>query len=245
MRKFLQFFWSLPKGKQIAFSVMAIHLMVLLGLMSHHLFTSRLRPPRPMVIKTISPLPVNVEKKIASREMPKERVEKKQTSEKKSAAPPPKKEKPSSPKLTLKPKATVEPKVEETLLKEIAESFQAISSEPKKTARPVLNIPTRAASKPSEEVPEESVQDVSYEEFLIAFLQNALDLPEFGEVRAKLEIDAFGKLIECQILEAKSAKNAQFLKNRLPELAFPCLNDFGILNGKQTFTITFRNVEIR
>lgn len=83
----------------------------------------------------------------------------------------------------------------------------------------------------------------SYGEFLIAYLQSALDLPEYGDVRLKLEIDRFGRLIDCQILEAKSQENSTFLKNALPTLTFPCLNDFDIIETSQTFTITFRNVE--
>jgi hypothetical protein len=85
----------------------------------------------------------------------------------------------------------------------------------------------------------------TYGEFLIAYLQSSLDLPEYGEVRAKIEIDRFGKLLHCEILEAKSTKNAEFLKNQLPDLTFPCLNDFDIMDFSQTFTITFRNVETR
>lgn len=126
--------------------------------------------------------------------------------------------------------------------KEIAESLDAISSKEAKT-RPALSLPAKIQSK-AQLVSEDFAIDPTYGEFLVAFLQNALDLPEYGEVKAKIEINCFGRLIDCQILEAKSVKNAQFLKNRLPDLAFPCLNDFGILDTKQTFTITFRNVEI-
>jgi hypothetical protein len=127
-------------------------------------------------------------------------------------------------------------------LSEVAKSLETFGSDTKKKVPSTLTVPKKiepAARK------EEIVDDVRYEELLIAFLQESLDLPEFGHVRLKLEIDGFGLLIDCQILEAKSAKNAEFLKNRLPELTFPCLNDFGNLSSTQTFNITFRNVETR
>ncbi len=88
-------------------------------------------------------------------------------------------------------------------------------------------------------------EELTYGAFLVGYLQNTLDLPERGDVKLKMEIDRFGRLIDCEVLETRSEKNAEFLKNRLPELSFPCLNDFDILETAQTFTITFRNVEDR
>ena len=112
--------------------------------------------------------------------------------------------------------------------------------EPKSVRRPELPLPAKIERKA------EVVQvndDPTYGEYLIAYLQNALDLPEYGEVKAQLEIDRFGRLVDCQIVYTKSGKNAEFLKNQLPELTFPCLNDFGILDSTHIFTITFRNAE--
>ncbi len=92
-------------------------------------------------------------------------------------------------------------------------------------------------------MPQEDPLLPSYEEYLVAYLQGALDLPERGDVKLRIEIDRFGRLSECEVLDSRNSKNAEFLKNRLPELTFPCFNDFGITDLTQTFTITFRNVE--
>lgn len=121
-------------------------------------------------------------------------------------------------------------------MKEIASRFDGLRSEAKHS-RPLLPLPTLSTPAPVVDSPP------TYGEFLIAYLQNSLDLPEYGEVRVRLEIDRFGSLIHCEILETQSVKNGEFLKNQLPTLSFPCLNDFDIFETSQTFTIAFRNVE--
>ena len=62
---------------------------------------------------------------------------------------------------------------------------------------------------------------------------------------AKIEIDATGAVTECDILDARSRKNAEFLKKRLRELVFPCFNEFGLTDNHLNFTVTFNNVENR
>lgn len=231
MKKLLKVYQNFTRGKQIAVGVVFVHFTLLFMLSCHHLIISRLKPPRPMIVKTISPvaptLPVKekpVSAPVSAQILPKKTI----------AAPKPS-EKPA-PKIAL-PKPT---KKVENPLSEIAKSLESFGSDTKKKTPIPLAVPKKVAPPPKEE---EVVDDVRYEELLIAFLQESLDLPEFGHVRLKLEIDHFGRLIDCQIVEAKSAKNAEFLKNRLPELAFPCLNDFGKISSTQTFNITFRNVE--
>jgi hypothetical protein len=71
--------------------------------------------------------------------------------------------------------------------------------------------------------------------------QDLLDLPEFGEVKARLTIDASGALIACAVTSAKSEKNKQFLQTRLPELAYAPLADFGISAPSMEFHVVFRN----
>ncbi|MBX7067078.1 MAG: hypothetical protein K1X28_07595 [Parachlamydiales bacterium] len=242
MKKFIQIFFLLSRGKQIAVSVALAHLLVLFSLTCHHLATRRWRTPRPMVIKTISPL-APVEKKIITGvEKPKST----QTAsvEKKAAAPvTAKKEKAPAGKIVATGKGKNKPlpppkqKVEENVLKEISESFAALSSEPKKPTRSALNIPVKSAAKmPEPEI--ETGDDATYDEYLIAFLQSALDLPEFGDVKMEIEIDSSGKIVESRILESKSSKNAKFLKDELATLNFPIPFD---VEKKHKFTIVFRN----
>ena len=144
---------------------------------------------------------------------------------------------PTPQKVVQRPSPKPDPK-KARIQKEVAELKAAMKAEPQKK-KPELQLPQ--IIQPKQAPP--AVADPNYGEYLIAYLQNALDLPEYGDVKAKIEIDRFGQLVKCEILEAKNKKNAEFLKNRLPDLAFPCLNEFGIFDTTQSFTITFRNVE--
>jgi hypothetical protein len=74
-------------------------------------------------------------------------------------------------------------------------------------------------------------------------LQEQLQLPELGEVIARLILQPPGILSEIEIIDTKSKANAEFLKKRLPLLELPCFNDYGIKDKTLEFTITFRNVE--
>ncbi len=151
----------------------------------------------------------------------------------------PKQTKPSAPSPSKK---STKPAPTPALAKKAAPK-QTSAPAPKKKAE--LIIPSRIETKPVPVVVEKTPTAPSYSEYLIGYLQNALDLPEFGEVRLKLEIDRFGHLLDCQVLESKSVKNGEFVKNKLKELEFACLNEFNIFESTHVFTITFRNVETR
>lgn len=128
------------------------------------------------------------------------------------------------------------------LLQEMAENLEILSSSTEiQTPRRKLNLPSSIPKRIS--VDDEIQLDPSYGAALGAYLQEALDLPEYGEVKVKLTIDAAGTLLTMEILETRNKKNSEFLKKRLPELSFPCFNDFGILDTVHNFTITFTNVE--
>jgi hypothetical protein len=217
-------FLALARGKQIALSVSLIHICILFALLIHHVASSRLRPVRPIVVRTLS------QPSIATS------VPKKSTPV--AAAAPTKKSAIAKPKAKPIAKKSAPAHKEKQRVQEIAESLETIRAETK-TSRTALSIPSKIQPK-AEIAPSKLDADPTYGEYLVAFLQNALDLPEYGEVEAKIEIDRYGHLVDCQILHAQSHKNADFLKNRLPDLAFPCLN-----GESHVFTITFRNVEMR
>ena len=217
--KFYQTFLLLSRGKKIGAAVCLVHILVILTLGGHHLFTKKTGAPRAIAVRTV------------------EVQTKREEGPTKAAAATPVKPKPVA-ATPVKPK----PKAAAPAVKKEPKASNAIveKREPKSVRRPELPLPAKIERKA------EVVQvndDPTYGEYLIAYLQNALDLPEYGEVKAQLEIDRFGRLVDCQIVYTKSGKNAEFLKNQLPELTFPCLNDFGILDSTHIFTITFRNAE--
>jgi len=254
IRKLLEKFLILTRARQIAVVVFALHFLTVFCLMVHHLATYKSPPKRPIAVRTRpftpqiassppikqSPPPTSTSKKNLPPKQP----------PKPASKPTPKpdvaKSKPLPQIKTTPPVAkTKEIPESQSVLQEIAESFDAIAAkEETPSSKTTLAIPSRVQRK-AEVAQEASTMDASYSEELIAFLQNALDLPEFGEVKVRLEIDRFGALRNCSILDSKSRKNAEFLKNRLPELTFPSFNDFSIVDITQSFTITFRNVENR
>ncbi len=222
-----QRFLVLSRSKQIAIAVCFIHFTAILGLFIHHLGNRR-QPSRPMVVKTFH---VNAEQNIKAEALPVVTKSIKKTAPVQSKLP--RKAKP-----VTKKKGITTPAKEKNLLKEIAGSLETLSSEPKKS-RPILTLPPQL--RPKAQI--ESKSDPSYGESLTAFLETALDLPEYGQVRAEIEIDQFGRLISCNILETRSLKNSEFLKTQLPNLIFPYFDDFGITDVSQTFTVVFRNVD--
>ncbi len=246
IQKLLQKFLILTRAKQIALVVFALHFLTIFGLMVHHLATYQALPKRPISVRTRPFLPST---QITASSPPQQTPAKPVASLK--PKPPPKQTPKATPKPTVKSKPAVQNKpipsiVKKTksdpdpILQEIADNLEAITAKNEiPQTKASLAIPSRVVKKA--EVVEESSMDATYNEELIAFLQNALDLPEYGEVRVRLEIDRFGYLRDCSILDSKSRKNAEFLKSRLPELAFPSFNDFSIVEITQTFTITFRN----
>lgn len=248
IQKLLQKFLILTRAKQIALIVFALHFLTIFALIVHHLATYKALPKRPISVRTRPFLPTT--QMTASAPIQQKTPAKPALSSKPKSPP----QQTPKPKPTVKSKPAVQnkptPSIVKTkqdpdpILQEIAESLESITAKNEIShTKAALAIPSRVEKKA--EVVEESSIDATYSEELIAFLQNALDLPEYGEVRVRLEIDRFGSLRDCSILDSKSRKNAEFLKNQLPELAYPSFNDFSMADLTQTFTITFRNVETR
>lgn len=227
MKNLLKKFYGFSRFKQIVVSVLAFHAVFTVSLLLHHLISSISKKPKALVVRTVKISPPPKQKKVVT--LPKKIVKKKPKSKKAIVK-------------AKKPKKATPTKKNDELLKELAQSFDVFKSEEKKMKHIELNLPSKIESK--EIVIENHVDQVSYGEFLITYLQNSLDLPEYGDVLAKLTIDQLGRLASFEIIHAKSKKNADFLKKEIHELAFPKLDEFGLKSSMQTFTITFRNIEI-
>lgn len=222
MKRLFNWFKTLSHIQQIAIWVCFTHISLGLALFIQDVTSKSFKPTRPMIVRVVppAPIPLNANHPSAPQSKPNKSPPKPT-----SPTPVPKKPiqnpTPSKPKTTPSPAATPHP---------------TPSPEPTPRPKPSLAIPSKIT--PKQEPLPKQINEPSTEEFLVAYLQSALELPEYGEVRAKIEIDTSGTLISCEILDAKSRKNSDFLKNRLPELVFPCLNH------SQSFTITFKNADI-
>ena len=125
-----------------------------------------------------------------------------------------------------------------------------VVAKPKKSASPKKVAPPKKVSPPQEKKPivkapvspaKEDPAILEYGGALIAFFQESLDLPEYGEVKMKIEIDPSGKIFKTDVLESESTGNEEFLKKRLPELVCPCFNSQKTEKNTFEFTIVFKN----
>ncbi|HEY4254861.1 MAG TPA: hypothetical protein VGM34_00760 [Chlamydiales bacterium] len=223
-------FLGLSRGKQIVWSVLSVHVLCVLMLTVSH-FVSYKKPKTSFTVHTVRLSPPAPQPVVAS-PSPVVAVKPKQTA--KPSAPP----KAAASKAIAAKKATtaspapkVAPKPSPALLEQIEQSLTTLTSTTVATPKAALTIPKLLAAPEAPSAPD----FFSATETVGAFLRESLELPEFGDVRATLWIDMDGHLIKMEILESKSAKNADFLKNRLPELQFPCLNK------STSMTVVFRN----
>ena len=265
MKRLWHLFLSLSRFHQIGCSVLAAHALIVIMLAIHHMTGRSLNPKKAIAIRTTFATAASPRKEPAvdPPESAKKDQEKKTANSrkqvsaqesavakkevKKSVSKPPA----TSPKngavlsgagKKTSPEIGKESAIDNEILHQIAESLGTLSASTKvsqqsnfKVSLPP-SIQIRAEAKSSFDRP-------GYGELVSAILQNSLDLPEFGQVIAKIEIAANGDVTQCEILETRSRKNAEFLKKRLQELAFPCFNEFGLLEPRLTFTITFHNAE--
>ena len=206
-------FFQYSRKKQVATSVWAIHFIVVLFLLIHHASIRSFKPSRPIAVRTIQP---------KSTPAPIQKT---------SAAP-------------VKKEARI------AKAKQIAPAPSKKSKPLDEITEALKGLETLGASKKNKiELPsliqmeQQSVEPPSYSEFLIAYLQKSLDLPEYGKVQIKLMINKDGTLLASEILSSENPKNSEFLKNRLPELTFPCFNDFNIDEKFLSFTVSFCNEE--
>lgn len=171
--------------------------------------------------------------------------------ETKQAVQPPQKETKKTTQPRVEPKTKKEEKkdhpvskIDSDLLQKIVEDLEAIASSTKISRQSNFTVPLPSSIEIRPEV-QTSFDRPKYGEIVSAILLHSLDLPEFGQVIVAVEIDANGSVTQCEILDARSRKNGEFLKKRLQELTFPCFNEFGLSENHLNFTITFNNVENR
>lgn len=107
------------------------------------------------------------------------------------------------------------------------------------THKPALTLPTLVIPKTLtvEAAPDDTTSDPTYAELLISYLQQTLELPEYGPVKMRLSFNAEGRLTHSEVIESKQHKNSEFLQQRLAELVFPSPPN----HESTILTITFRN----
>lgn len=201
--------------KRLAWGVAIGHALLLLFLITDHLLFSRAPPKKGIKIHTVQRVP--------EKALPSKPVAALSSSAKKtvSTAPP------------LPPKKT-------TTKSPPSKSTKKPSPAPTAQISTPLFVPEPIAIPSFQKAPE-TVAEVSYEEILSGYLQNTLELPELGSVTVELVLKRDGTLYSCQIVKTENPKNSEFLKKRLPELHFPCLNKSDAQEALLPVTIVFKN----
>lgn len=210
--------------RRIAAFVFMAHFLMVAALVFQYWLSHSAKPMHPMVVRTRQFQPEIVSAKQTSPA--------KQTSFSKAPSNP----KPSTAK---KPASVTKPATKSAAKKTTAPESCTVAKESKRASLYVPEIhEVSVSSEPAD-------SHSSYASYLVSYLQGSLELPEYGTVRVKLTIDRYGRLMECDILDTQSQKNGTFLKEKIQDLTLPVFSDFGIMDLTQTFTISFRNVEIR
>jgi outer membrane biosynthesis protein TonB len=236
-------------SRQIAFAIFSLHVLVVLVLVGDHWIKRRESKVHRIAIKTVllqspesKPTPLSSTRPSSSTPR-KPQAPSTPTAAVSAPKPPvvaPSKKKKAQTftrsKSEKDPIAPAENTPPSDLFEEISRSLDSIASsleaKPKKTSIEIPSFSPNVA--PSlRTIPGQP----SAAEQIASLLEAALELPEFGAVKVRIEIDRGGSLKELEVLESQSSKNAAFLKKRLPELAFPCLNE------SASFTFVFRNAD--
>lgn len=232
---------SLSRAKQIVIGVLSLHVLICVMLAADHWSKSRHSHQRKIAVRTIrytQPAPTTVASAppaTAAKAIAKTTPTKPAAAKKVAKAPTAKKSDSIQP-VSKKAAATTafKEKPQEDLAAQLQNSINEIAaphSEP--LMKSEISVPTlRQVFHFSSE--ESDLQPTDAER-IASLLEEILQLPDFGDVKAQLKIDRMGKLESLKILESKSSKNSEFLKKRLPEVEFPCLNETA------SITIVFRN----
>ena len=224
----LKWYRAQSRAKQIILGVLALHAFFLLALFVDDWMSARSSKTQKIAVKTVQY--IAHAQKLKALSEPAMRTQKEEPKRTK------KLQKPKLQKPPAKPapakKSVVSHDNYRSLVDQIQKNIDAIA-EPIKIAITPTEIALPSLVFEFDTVEKRS--ELGDAETIALFLQDILQLPEFGEVRAKIAINCRGELEELQILDTKSVKNSEFLKKRLPEVQFPCLND------AITLTIVFRN----
>lgn len=139
---------------------------------------------------------------------------------------------------TKKPAEEKRGKMSHKLLEELEESLAKLDAKPEKKsqAQSNRNLPKPIGSLRSASEDASEISD--YQSSLAAYLQQSLNLPEYGEVKIQITLNQNGSVAKLVVLKTESEKNRKHLETSLPHLRFPRLEG---KKKQETFVVTFCN----
>lgn len=138
------------------------------------------------------------------------------------------------------PKKSSGPVVSADLVRELQESIAKIDQKShKESPKEILPAPKWV---PQLKIDEESGGEESlFVNILVQCLQEALNLPEVGEVKVELTLKRDGTFVQMKVLRSESERNKKFLEQELKKMTFPPFDE-NLKNEKEhAFVITFCN----
>jgi outer membrane biosynthesis protein TonB len=233
--------------RRITFVVVAIHVCIALVAITSTAFSDKKKQAK-LVVHTVKPKqtiahqvapapppPVAPKPVVPKKVEPPKEVPKKETAKPVKAAKPAPAKKPAAKAKKAEPKIKEEPVISDTLLQELQESIAKIDQKRDKIVNG-KKLDTPKSPKFDSGSRDVEVKDESFHESLIAHLHEALNLPEYGEVKIQLTLNPDGSVAKVAVLKSESEKNRGYLEKSLPHLQFPPLR-----GSQQTFTLTFCN----
>lgn len=128
-----------------------------------------------------------------------------------------------------------------SILKQLEESIAKIAQKDDKQCKSNTVAATNLPSKVAIDFAQEEKPLPSYTASLITALTQALQLPEYGEVKVKIQVNSMGEITNLLVLQTESTANKLYLEKCLPNIVLPKYNEKNLLRNEQTFTLTFCN----
>lgn len=148
-------------------------------------------------------------------------------------------------KKTSPPKTIPQPraKISDSLLQELEESIAKIEQKADTKGKPEKrqHISPLALQIDTASLDQTNSEEGSYIEMLVGHLHQALQLPEYGEVKIQLSLRQDGSVVKIAVLQAQSKKNKRYLEENLPHLRFPRLEGSLASQKEASFILTFVN----
>jgi hypothetical protein len=106
------------------------------------------------------------------------------------------------------------------------------------------NFPSSFSDTPNFQLESETIvfKEANYEEGLIHYLKERLELPEKGAVRIKLILSCEGKVSQFQILSSTSNKNSLYVEKKIASLHFPHFGAYFKGESQHTFSVTLSGI---
>lgn len=86
-----------------------------------------------------------------------------------------------------------------------------------------------------------TVKEVNYRDEVAQILHGSLRLPEFGSIKIELTINKTGKVEKVKIVSSESAKNKQYIEQKISSLQFPSFGKRFPESSHCTFSVTLNN----